>query len=72
MEGEGPDCKEGGEVWMEVSKACLMRCAVSGQRPVSLKALKERKLTEGGRRVRHLHVSHSNGLKREQSLDKTS
>ena len=56
---------------MEVSKACLMRCAMSGQRPDSLKALEERKLTEGGRRERHLHVSHSSGLKRERSLDKT-
>lgn len=35
---------------MEVNKACLMRCAVSGQRPGSLMALRERKLTEGGRK----------------------
>lgn len=30
---------------MEVSKACLMRRAVSGQRPGSLMALQESKLT---------------------------
>lgn len=42
--------EKGGEVWMEVNKACLMRCAVSGQRPGSLIALRERKLTEGGRK----------------------
>lgn len=48
-----------------------MRCAVSGQRSGSLIALEERKLTEGGRKERHHHVSHSNGFKQEQSLDKT-
>lgn len=55
--------EQGGEVWMEVNKACLMRCAVSGQRPGSLIALRERKLTQGGRKKRHRRVLHSNEFK---------
>lgn len=33
---------------MEVSKACLMRCAVSGQRPGSLIVLEKHELTWWG------------------------
>lgn len=57
---------------MEVSKACLMRCAVSGQRPGSLIVLEKHELTWWGGGLQRHCVLHSNKFKLEQSERNTT